>query len=162
MHVKDSTADKRVALKVYSYRSTNTRNSSVGWLRPQVHCQTLSCNRQISDVTIGQSVVSDRNLARAIVSRHKILSDSKVEVCLLPQQLHLLSRCRRIVPGSGSGLLVPLCSKLVIPRDLNDNFPRTKIPNRTVNKTHRYRQVVDLEKGVPSPARIFHATFYRT
>ena len=36
------------------------------------------------DVTIGQCVVSDRNLAFAILIRHKTLPDGKVRVCLLP------------------------------------------------------------------------------
>ena len=53
------------------------------------------------DVTIGQCVVSDRNLACAILIRHKTLSD--VEVSLLPKQLCVLSHCRRTVPDGGSG-----------------------------------------------------------
>ena len=53
------------------------------------------------DVTIGQCVVSDRNLSCAILIRHKTLSD--VEVSLLPKQLCVLSHCRRTVPDGGSG-----------------------------------------------------------
>ena len=37
-----------------------------------------------SDVTIGQRVVSDRNLACAILIRHTALSDGEVKVYLLP------------------------------------------------------------------------------
>ena len=37
------------------------------------------------DVTIGQCVASDRNLACAVqIIRHKTLSDGKVKVCLIP------------------------------------------------------------------------------
>ena len=37
-----------------------------------------------SDVTIGQCVVSDRNLVCAFLIRYKTLSDGEAEVCLLP------------------------------------------------------------------------------
>ena len=36
------------------------------------------------DATIGQQVVSDRNLACAFVVRHKRVSGGEVKVCLLP------------------------------------------------------------------------------
>ena len=36
------------------------------------------------DVAIGQRVASDRNLAVAILIRHKTVSDGEVGVCLLP------------------------------------------------------------------------------
>ena len=36
------------------------------------------------DVTIGQCVVSVRNLARAVLIRRKTLFDGEVKVCLLP------------------------------------------------------------------------------
>ena len=46
-------------------------------------------HRRLTDVTnfhvtIGQSVVSDRNPACAILIRHKTLSDGEVKVCLFP------------------------------------------------------------------------------
>ena len=37
-----------------------------------------------SDVTIGQCLVYDSNLARAILTRHKTLADGGVKNCLLP------------------------------------------------------------------------------
>ena len=51
------------------------------------------------DVTIGQCVVSDRNLACAVLIRHETLFDREVQVCLLPEQLYLLPHCRKRVLG---------------------------------------------------------------
>ena len=51
--------------------------------RFQTDCkQALSYDRQ-TDVTIGQCVMPDRNLACAILIRYKALSDGEVRVCLL-------------------------------------------------------------------------------
>ena len=46
--------------------------------------------------------MSDRHLVRAILIRYKTLSDDGVKVCLLPQQLHILSYCPATVPDGGS------------------------------------------------------------
>ena len=45
-------------------------------------------------------VVSDRNLACAVLIRRKILSDGRV--CPLPQQLYVLSYCHTTVSGTGT------------------------------------------------------------
>ena len=46
--------------------------------------QTLNVRQTDFDVTIAQCVVSDRDLARAVLIRHKTLPDVPVKVCLLP------------------------------------------------------------------------------
>lgn len=55
------------------------------------------------DVTIRQSVVSDRKLPCALHIRHKTVYDGEVKVCLLPQQLRVLLYCLTAVPDSDSG-----------------------------------------------------------
>ena len=45
--------------------------------------------------------MSDRNLARAVLIRHKPLSDDKIKVCLLPRQQYVLSHCRTTVRDRG-------------------------------------------------------------
>ena len=58
-------------------------------LAMQLHADAV--RQSDSDVTIGQSDnVSERNLACAILIRHKTLSDDRVQICLLscgPDQL---------------------------------------------------------------------------
>ena len=63
--------------------------------------------RPDSDVTVGQCVVSERNLAYAVLIRHKALSDGDVKVCLLPQQLYVLSQGRTTVSDGGLGHYSP-------------------------------------------------------
>ena len=45
--------------------------------------------------------MSDRNLARAVLIRHKPLSDGEIKVCLLPRQQYVLSHCRTTVRDRG-------------------------------------------------------------
>ena len=66
------------------------------------HCRTGQTD---FDVTFGQCAASDRNVACAILIRHKTPSDGEDKVCLLPWQRHVLSHCRRTVLDSGSGRL---------------------------------------------------------
>ena len=73
----------------------------VGRKVPTHYCEALT----YKNVAIGQSVVSDRNLACAVFIRHETLSDGKVQACLFPQQLYILSNCRSTVPVSASGHL---------------------------------------------------------
>ena len=49
--------------------------------------------------------VSDRNLACAILTRRKTLSDDEIRVCLLPWRLYVLSHSPTTVPGGGLGPL---------------------------------------------------------
>ena len=58
-------------------------------------------------ITIGQYVVSERNLVCTILIRHKTLSD----VCLLPWKLYVLSPCRTAVSDSGSRTSVAVLTR---------------------------------------------------
>ena len=49
-------------------------------------CQALS-HDTVLDVAIGQGLVSDMNLACAVLIRQKTQSDGEVKDCLLPKQL---------------------------------------------------------------------------
>ena len=58
------------------------------------------------DITLGKCVVLDRNLACAVLVRHKTLSNGGVKVCQLPQQLNSVSHCRTKLTTRGLRLVL--------------------------------------------------------